>query len=325
MGDDHGAVGRPRILVDCDPGHDDAVALVLAAHYGDLVGITTVGGNAPLADVTTNALLTCQIFGIDVEVHAGAARPLVAAPRHAPEVHGVSGFAGPTLPALERSVTSREGVDYLIETIRGEEGLWLIPIGPLTNLAIAFRQAPDLPGRLAGISFMGGSSTSGNHSAVAEFNVLVDPEAAAVVLDCGARILMAGLDLTNQFVVDDALVTDIEATGGAGAKVLAELMLSYLDHAEKRNAPRVGGLHDPCAVLAVTHPESIEHTDRHVDVELTGTLTRGMTVVDQRRSGAAAPNVGHGHTLDHPLARRLTIEAIRARDRLVVAPQAGSQ
>lgn len=316
--------GRPRLLVDCDPGHDDAVALVLAAHYGDLVGITTVGGNAPLADVTTNALLTCQIFGIDVEVHAGADRPLVAAPRHAPEVHGVSGFAGPTLPELTREVTSRSGVEYLIETIRAEEGLWLVPIGPLTNVALAFRQAPDLPGKLAGLSFMGGSATVGNHSAVAEFNVLVDPEAADIVLSSGARILMAGLDLTHQFVVDDPLATDIADTGGPGARILSDLILSYLEHAERRGSPRIGGLHDPCAVLAVTHPEAIEHRERHVAVELTGTHTRGMTVVDQRRSGAAAPTVGHGHTLDHPLARRLTIAAIEARDQLV-AERAGSR
>jgi inosine-uridine nucleoside N-ribohydrolase len=315
--------GRPRVIVDCDPGHDDAVALVLAAHYADLVGITTVGGNAPLADVTTNALLTCQIFGIDVEVHAGADRPLVAPPRHAPEVHGVSGFAGPTLPELERTVASSEGIEYLIETIRGEEGLWLIPIGPLTNVALAFRQAPDLPGRLAGLSFMGGSATVGNHSAVAEFNVLVDPEAADIVLRSPLPIRMAGLDLTHQFIVDDALANDMASSGGPGATVLSDLVLSYLHHAEQRGAPRLGGLHDPCAVLAVTHPEVITFSDRHVAVELAGALTRGMTVVDQRRSGAAEPNVAHGHTLDHPTARRLTLEAIAARDR-VVAERAGS-
>ncbi len=299
-----------RLLVDCDPGHDDAVALVVAAFYGELVGITTVGGNAPLADVTTNALLTCQLFGIDVEVHAGAARPLVAEPRHAPEVHGVSGFAGPSLPELTRTVASNDGIEYLIETIRAEEGLWLVPIGPLTNVALAFRQAPDLPAKLAGVSFMGGSATVGNHSAVAEFNVLVDPEAAAVVLDSGARIHMAGLDLTHQFPVDDGLVSDIKAVGTPGATVLSDLMISFLDQMEVLAGGRLGGLHDPCAVLAVTHPEVVESAPRHVAVELTGTVTRGMTVVDQRRANTGEPNVFHGHTLDVTEARRLVIEAI---------------
>ncbi len=316
---DPGTTGdsRPRLIVDCDPGHDDAVALVLAAHYGDLVGITTVGGNAPLADVTTNALLTCQIFGIDVEVHAGADRPLVAPPRHAPEIHGVSGFAGPDLPPLHRSVASNSAVEYLIETIRSEEGLWLVPVGPMTNVALAFRQAPDLPGRLAGVSFMGGSAGAGNHSAVAEFNILVDPEAAHVVLTSGARIHMAGLDLTRQFVVDDGLADDIDATGGVGARVVADLIRSYLDQAAKLGGHRIGGFHDPCAVLAVTRPELVESTPRNVAVELTGTITRGMTVVDMRSSRPGEPNVFHGHTLDHRWARKLTIDAIAATDAAV--------
>ncbi|MEM7272093.1 MAG: nucleoside hydrolase [Actinomycetota bacterium] len=306
---------RPRLLVDCDPGLDDAVALVAAAHLGDLVAITTVGGNAPLRDVTTNALLTCQLFGIDVEVHAGAARPLVAEPRHAPEIHGVSGFAGPDLPPLEREPASTDGIEFLIETIRAEDGLWLVPIGPMTNVALAFRAAPDLPGRLAGVSFMGGSATFGNHGPVAEFNILVDPEAAAVVLGSGARIHMAGLDLTHQFLVDDDLANDIGVLGGRGARVLADLMGSYLDQIEKVRGLRLGGLHDPCAVLAVTNPEVIGTEARHVDVELTGTITRGMTVVDQRPGRSDRPNVNHGHTLDHGAARQLILDAIAARDR----------
>ena len=314
-----------RLLIDCDPGHDDAIALVAAAHFAEVVGITTVGGNAPLADVTANALMTCQLFGIGADVHAGASRPLVAPPRHAPEVHGVSGFAGPSLPDLSRQVASDDGVRYLIETIRGEEGLWLVALGPLTNLALAIRHAPDLPGRLAGISFMGGSADVGNRTPVAEFNVLVDPEAAAAVLDSATTIHMAGLDLTSQFPVDDALADDLRALGGRGSSVLADLVGSYLDQAERLTGRRRGGLHDPCAVLAVTHPDLIGSELRRVDVELAGRLTRGMTVVDRRPAPpggreprpddeAPAANVHHGHTLDHVRARRLILEAVAARD-----------
>jgi inosine-uridine nucleoside N-ribohydrolase len=305
---------RPRLIVDCDPGLDDAAAIVVAHHFADLVGITTVGGNAPLRDVTDNALLTTQVFGIDVEVHAGADRPLVAPPRHAPEIHGERGFEGPSLPALERRPASCDAVSYLIETIRGSEGLWLVPIGPLTNVALALRLAPDLARRLAGISFMGGSATAGNHTAVAEFNVLVDPEAAAVVLGSGARILMAGLDLTHQFVLDDRLAVEVRRIANPGATMLADLMVSYLDQVEKARGLRRGGLHDPCAVLAVTHPAVIQHTLRPVDVELAGTHTRGMTVVDQRPpvGGVDGGNVWHGHTLDHPAALAALLEAIEA-------------
>ena len=318
-----------RLIVDCDPGHDDAVALVVAAHFAEIVGVTTVGGNAPLADVTDNALLTCQLFGIEAEVHPGAVRPLVAPPRHAPEVHGVSGFAGPDLPAVEREAAATHAVEFLIETIRAEEGLWLVPIGPMTNVALAFRQAPDVIDRLAGVSFMGGSAGPGNRTPAAEFNVLVDPEAAAAVLGSGVRLHMAGLDLTHQFPVDDALADDVRATGGPGAAFLADLFVGYLDRAERLTGFRRGGLHDPCAVLAVTHPEVIGSELRRVDVELDGSLTRGMTVVDLRPApvgGRAArpddegpaPNVHHGHTIDPVAARRLVLEAVAARDRPAV-------
>ncbi len=312
---------RQRILLDCDPGHDDAAAMVVAAHYGDLVGVTTVGGNAPLADVTTNALLTAQIFGIDVEVHPGCDRPLVADPLHAPEIHGVSGFAGPSLPALDRSQSSVGAIEYIIETVRAEEGLWLVPTGPLTNIAMVIRRAPDVVDRVAGISFMGGSAVGGNRTATAEFNALVDPEAVKIVVDCGARVLMSGLDLTRQFVVDDDLADDLAAIGTTGSVVLADLIRAYLDKAESRGLPRQGGLHDPCAVLAVTHPEAIDRTPRPVDVELGGRLTRGMTVVDVRpgatgrspsSTGRPIANVEHCHTLDHERCRRLFLEAVAA-------------
>ncbi|MDH3302385.1 MAG: nucleoside hydrolase [Acidimicrobiia bacterium] len=312
---------RQRILLDCDPGHDDAAAMVVAAHYGDLVGVTTVGGNAPLADVTTNALLTAQIFGIDVDVHPGCDRPLVAEPLNAPEVHGVSGFAGPSLPTLERTASTVGAIEYIIETIRAEDGLWLVPTGPLTNIAMVIRRAPDVVDRVAGISFMGGSAEGGNRTAAAEFNALVDPEAVKVVVDCGARIVMSGLDLTRQFVVDDRLADDLAALGSTGALVFADLIRAYLDKAEERGLPRRGGLHDPCAVLAVTHPEAIERTARPVDVELGGRLTRGMTVVDRRPPANAAgrsstdrrdANVEHCHTLDHDRCRQLFLDAVAA-------------
>jgi len=306
---------RPRMIVDCDPGLDDAAALVVANHFADLVGITTVGGNAPLADVTANALLTTQVFGIDVEVYAGAERPLVADPRHAPEIHGEHGFDGPSLPELSRRVGDGHAVDYLVETIRSEEGLWLVPTGPLTNVALALRRAPDLVERLAGISFMGGSATVGNHTPVAEFNVLVDPEAAAIVLDAGGRILMAGLDLTHQFVVDDELARRLRDVGTAGAVMLADLVVAYLDQVEAVRGRRRGGLHDPCAVLAITHAELVAHVQRHVAVELSGAITRGMTVVDQRPGpGVDDPggNVWHGHTLDGAGALTSLLAAVAA-------------
>ena len=307
---------RPQVIVDCDPGLDDAAALAIAAEHTDILGITTVGGNAPLDAVTTNALLTAQIFGIDAEVYPGADHPLVAPVRNAPEIHGASGFAGASLPSLERSAAETHAVDFIVESARSHEGLWLIPTGPLTNIALAIRRAPDIVGRLAGISFMGGSATVGNHTPVGEFNLLVDPEAAAVVVDAETSVLMCGLDLTHQFVVDDELSAALRSVGNAGANLLADLVDGYLDRVEQIRGRRRGGLHDPCAVLAVTHPDLVRRTRRRVGVELTGTLTRGMTVVDRRGDpdlDQPDGNVDHCHTLDPAAVRGVLLDAVRAR------------
>ena len=306
--------GPVAVVVDCDPGHDDAVALVLADVHADLVGVTTVGGNAPLDAVTANALVTAELFDIAAPVHAGAARPLVAPARHAPEVHGEAGFAGPQVPPPSRPVASNDAVSFLVESARCRPGLWVIATGPLTNVALALRSAPDLVHRLGGISFMGGTATVGNSTPVAEFNALADPEALHVVLTSGVLLRMAGLDLTTQLVVDDAFEADVRAVQNRGSTVLADLLAAYLDALEARDGRRRGGLHDPCALLAVTHPQLFDHVDRHVAVELRGELTRGMTVVDSRGPGVGErPNVAHGVTLDAPAARQLVLDALARR------------
>jgi inosine-uridine nucleoside N-ribohydrolase len=193
------------VVVDCDPGHDDAVALVLADVHADLLGITTVGGNAPLAAVTRNALVTTERFAIGAEVHAGAERPLVGPPRSAPAVHGEDGFGG-LGGEPERQVASRDGVGFLVETARRVEGLWLIACGPLTNVALALRTAPDVARRLAGISFMAGGMTAVDQrgSGVGEEpNVDVGGRldvavARSVVLDALARRASGGVRLRRR-------------------------------------------------------------------------------------------------------------------------------
>lgn len=310
-------VSKPKVILDCDPGLDDAVAIALAAEHTDLIGITTVGGNAPLIDVTNNALITCQVFDIDVPVHAGAVRPLVAEPLHAPHVHGEKGFDGPNLPELTRSVTSDDAVGFLIDSARNIDDLWIVATGPLTNVALAFQQAPDIVTKLSGVSWMGGSAAEGNHTAAAEFNALVDPEAVHEVFEAGLDwLFMAGLDLTHQFLIDDDLLETVVAIGGPGSDLLAGLLSNFLDLIEGIGGTRSGGLHDPCAVLALTHPELIERAARHVVVELSGTHTRGMTLVDQRGyRGGPNPNVEWGHTINSDAAKQVVIDAIAAQSK----------
>lgn len=284
---------RPRILLDCDPGHDDALAILLAAKHSDLLGVTTVSGNAPLSATTHNALLTLQLAGFDVPVHAGAARPLVAEAKHAPDIHGESGLGGPELPELTRAAASYDAVRFIVDTVRETDNVWLVAVGPLTNVALALREAPDIAARLAGVSIMGGSAGFGNRTATAEFNIWADPEAARIVFTSGVKLIMCGLNVTHQFMIYEDDVARIRALGNPVATFAAELLSFYGQaYADAFFGRAEGPLHDPCAVLAVTHPELLKTEPRHVEIELRGEHTRGMTVVDERgvRSDAV-PNV----------------------------------
>jgi len=287
-----GAAARPAVLLDCDPGHDDALAILLAGATTELVGVSAVSGNAPLDKTLHNALVVTQIAGLDVPVHAGATRPLVARPRHAAFIHGESGLDGPALPALTRGAAPGTAVRFLLESAEARDDLWLVATGPLTNVALALREEPGLARRLRGISLMGGSSGPGNVTPTGEFNIVADPEAAAVVFASGARLVMAGLDVTHRFRMGPSRVAALRALGNRAATFAADLLEAYGAAYARNFGPEVGvPLHDPCAVLAVTQPELFASEERHVEVELAGTLTRGMTVVDRRDGGrGAAPN-----------------------------------
>ena len=272
----------PKMIVDCDPGHDDAIALVVAAHFAELVGVTTVAGNAPITATTRNARIILDMIGSSVPLHQGAHRPLVAPPRHAAYVHGESGLDGADLPEPSRPADSENAIDYLIETCRATEGIWLVPTGPLTNIALALRAAPDLASRIAGISLMGGGSF-GNRSAAAEFNIWADPEAASVVFDYGHRLIMSGLDVTHRLQATPERIAQVRQLPGRLASVLADLFDFFSQAYVSRHDNMQGGaVHDPCAVLALTHPQLFTTKDHHVVVETHGELTRGMTLIDQR-------------------------------------------
>ncbi len=311
-------MAKPKLIIDCDPGHDDAVALILGHAVADVLGVTTVSGNAALADVTRNALAILELLAVDTPVHAGAARPLAGEARHAAAVHGPGGLGGVQLEAPRRTVASDDAVAFIIDTVRDEDGVWLVAIGPLTNIALALQRAPDIARRVTGISLMGGSTTVGNVTAVAEFNVWADPEAADVVLRSGAPLRMCGLNLTHQLRTDDALCKTLRTEGGPLAGFVADLFAFLHQRMADLIGERSSALHDPCAVLAVVEPGLFEFAWRPVEVELRGTLTRGMTVVDERprprRGGAetAGANVAVAYRIDAETAMRRVLEAVRA-------------
>jgi len=310
---------RPRVLIDCDPGHDDAVAIVTAAHFADVVGITTVAGNVSLDQTTHNALVMRDMIGLDAPVHSGCARPLVAPPRHADFVHGESGLDGADLPAPTTGLDGTDAVSFIIESCREDDGLWLMPMGPLTNIGAAIRQAPDLLDRIAGISLMGGG-TFGNRSATAEFNIWADPHAAAIVYDAfdvsgtPSRLIMAGLDVTHQFQVTPERIEATRALPGRLASTLTGLFEFFSSNYIERHddgALRGAALHDPLAVLAVTHPDLFESVERHVVVETIGEHTAGMTVIDSRSIlERSAPNCTMLTHVDADAAFAVILDAI---------------
>lgn len=303
---------RPRIILDCDPGIDDAIAIMTASRWADLVGITTVAGNVGVEHTTANALKLRSLLGLTVPVHRGADRPLVGDPFHARHVHGATGLADVDLPEPDDGPDSWDAVDFLVEATRAEEGLHLVPVGPLTNVALALRADPGLAGRVASITLMGGGAGIGNVTAAAEFNVFADPEAADEVFRSGARLTMIGLNLTHQVRMGAVHAAQCRTVGSPVGDAMTGLLEFYTKFHLAEEEVSDGPVHDPCAVLAVTHPELFTLEDRHVQVELAGSHTRGMTLVDERgprASAAANCRVAYGVDADAVIA--LVMQAVR--------------
>jgi inosine-uridine nucleoside N-ribohydrolase len=299
---------RRRIVLDCDPGVDDTLAILTAARYGDLIGITTVNGNVSVDHTTRNALAVTQIAQLDIPVHRGADRPLVAPMHGATRVHGVTGFGTVAHPELLRGETSDDAVGYLLEMSRAYDDLDVVAVGPLTNIALAVRRDPGFLARLRSLTIMGGAASGlGNVTAVAEFNIWTDPEAAAIVFESGVTPALIPLNLTHQVMASAATIERLRAAATATSILAADL----LGHTVAIAVEGKSALHDPCAVLAVTHCELFGLRPRYVAIELTGTHTRGMTVVDERRHSPSVPNALVGYDVDDATALDLIVDACR--------------
>jgi inosine-uridine nucleoside N-ribohydrolase len=276
-------MARPAIVLDCDPGLDDAVAIMAAARYADLIGVTTVCGNSSLDNTTRNALAVLELAAVDADVHRGAAAPLVAPFHSAAHIHGESGL-GSTVPSTTRSAASNDASGYLVDVTRDRSDVELVAVGPLTNVALAIRRDPDFVHRLAGLTIMGGGAGMGNVTAAAEFNIWADPEAASMVFESGVTVRMVPLNLTTKVLMTGDRIAALRNAATPTASFIADLLDYYSDRQRASGSERGGAVHDPCAVLSVTHPELFDFVERRVDVELTGTYTRGMTVVDERQA-----------------------------------------
>jgi purine nucleosidase len=303
-----------KIIIDCDPGIDDALALAFA--HGDpgveLCGITTVAGNVGLDRTTANALQVRDFAGLaDVPVVPGCARPLLRPALDAGHIHGATGLGGAQLPTALSGPAPGHAVDYLVDTISAAPGeITLVAIGPLTNIALALRREPALSSLVRDFVIMGGSAGRGNATPAAEFNILADPEAAAIVFGAGWTVTMIGLDVTLQARVTAAVRDRLRGLGPLADDLLLPSLAGYRTIRPAESGPAgpdaeldwPGDLidpavHDVCAVARVTRPELIRCVPALVEVETAGRLTSGMTVTDFT-APAAAHNAMVGAGID---------------------------
>lgn len=308
-----------KIILDCDPGHDDAMAIMLAVGNPkiDLVGVTTVGGNQSLEKVTYNARSVLEMAkATDIPVHAGCDRPLVRKQEVAASIHGETGLDGVELPVPTRPLDSGHAVNWIIDTIMASEPgtITLVPTGPLTNIAMAARMEPRIVDRVKEVVLMGGGYHVGNWSAVAEFNIKVDPEAAYIVFNEPWKLTMVGLDLTHQALCTPEVQHRIDAIGTDSSHFASGLMdffrKTYQDNQDFIDPP----VHDPCTVAYLIDPSVVSTRRCPLDVEIHGDLTLGMTVADLR---GPEPSAEECHTqvavkLDFDKFWALIVDAIVA-------------
>ena len=305
---------KHKIILDCDPGHDDAIAILLAAHHPDidLLAITTVAGNQSLDKTTLNALKVCSLANIrNVPVARGMDRPLVRPARHAANIHGESGMDGPNIPEPDIEPAPQHGVDLLIDLLMNSDGdITIVPTGPLTNIATAIRREPAILPRIKAISLMGGAIGVGNRMPAAEFNIWADPEAAAIVFDCGRPLTMSPLEVTHQALATGEVLDRLRAVNRPVASFAADLLTFFGDTYRNVFGFPAPPVHDPCAVAAVIDPDILQAHTIRVEVETEGEWTSGRTVCDIYGVLGKEPNVRVGYALDVPRFWEMLISTI---------------
>ncbi|MEK6216133.1 MAG: nucleoside hydrolase [Boseongicola sp.] len=281
-------MGTPRkIIIDTDPGQDDAVAILLALASPEdveVLGIVAVAGNVPLPLTGKNARIICELAGrSDIAVYAGCDRPLKRKLVTAENVHGKTGLDGPELPDPKMPLQDAHGVDFIIETLRREptRSVTLVPIGPLTNIATAFERAPDIVERVAEIVLMGGAYFEvGNVTPAAEFNIYVDPEAADIVFRSGAKITVMPLDVTHKALTSADWVQAMRNLGTEVGRMVSG-WTNFFERFDKEKYGTEGApLHDPCCIAYLIEPGMFSGRKVNVEIETQSELTLGMTVAD---------------------------------------------
>lgn len=296
---------RRKIIIDCDPGQDDAICLLLAMSSPDeleILGVTTVAGNVPLALTERNARQIRDIAGrSDVPVYAGCDRPIVRDLITAEKVHGNTGIDGIDIVEPRQPLEEKHAVDFIIDTLRSAdmESITLVPMGPLTNIGTAFTKDPAIINKVEQIVMMGGAMREGgNYSPSAEFNILVDPHAADIVFRCGRPITVMGLDVTHQVLATPERRQRIRAIGNEAALATAGMLDFFNRHDTVKYGSMGAPLHDPCTVAFLLEPELFEGKLCNVSVETESELTMGNTAVDFWHVTDRPKNANWIHSVD---------------------------
>jgi purine nucleosidase len=293
-----------RLIIDTDPGLDDAVAILLALAAPEeleVLGIVAVAGNLPLAQTERNARRVCELAGRDIPVYAGCTRPLLRPLATAEHIHVETARDHLLLPEPKMALRTQHGIEFLIETLRAAEAgaITLCALGPLTNIAMALIKAPEVAGTIAELVIMGGACFElGNVTPAAEFNMHVDPQAAAIVLDSGIPITMIPLDVTHNVLTTPKRLSALRALGNRCGVAVAALLASFEKSRRAKFGSRGMALHDPCVIAYLLQPTLFGGREVNVAIETHSPLTLGMTVVDWWGVTDRKPNARLMNTVD---------------------------
>lgn len=303
-------MNRIPVILDGDPGHDDAIAWMLAKSSPmlEIRAVTSVCGNQTIEKTTYNALRICTLLGIDCPIAMGKPAPLLAKPMNAPSVHGQSGLDGPKLPEPAMELSELRSVELMAKVLReSNEPVTIVSTGPQTNVAALLLAHPELKSKIGQISLMGGGIAHGNWTPAAEFNILVDPEAAKVVFESGIPIIMSGLDVTEKALIYPKDFERVRAVGNPVARVVADWLEFFYEFHRNLGYPGAP-VHDPVAVVSLIRPELLISKDLCVEVETKGEYCRGATVGHDRKKPNARVNLG----IDRDGFADLLVEAVRS-------------
>ena len=277
---------KTKIILDCDPGHDDAVAIMLAGKNEniDLLGITVVAGNQTLDKTAVNALHVCQTLGLEVPVYAGCGRPMIREKMVAADIHGETGLDGPVFEPLTKKLEPQHAVNFMIDTLMKSDGdITVVTTGPMTNLGMAMRMEPRIIEKIKQIVLMGGAYTNGNVTPAAEFNIIADADAAYVAFTSGRPITMVGLDVTRKALCYPAIIERMDQVGNTASKLFVDLMRHFCKSQKEVFGWEGGPLHDPITIAYLIDPTVLTVKPMHAEIDIRSTQSYGRTNCDYFR------------------------------------------